>query len=95
MYIVYCQNKPKSEHIVSEYIDTYFEVRIHTLPPPHTYPASRFIPVSLTEHIFHPVLIPCVIFLRSPLFLLCATKSNGSLCILGAQAASGPQTPDH
>lgn len=26
MYIVYCQNKPKSEHIVSEYIDTYFEV---------------------------------------------------------------------
>lgn len=28
MYIVYCQNKPKSEHIVSEYIDTYFEVRL-------------------------------------------------------------------
>jgi len=27
MYVVYCQNKPKSEHIVSEYIDTYFEVR--------------------------------------------------------------------
>lgn len=27
MYIVYCQNKPKSEHIVSEYIDTYFEVK--------------------------------------------------------------------
>ncbi|XP_043921535.1 triple functional domain protein [Protopterus annectens] len=25
MYIVYCQNKPKSEHIVSEYIETYFE----------------------------------------------------------------------
>lgn len=25
MYIVYCQNKPKSEHIVAEYIDTYFE----------------------------------------------------------------------
>uniref|UniRef100_A0A4W3J5E4 Rho guanine nucleotide exchange factor 25 n=1 Tax=Callorhinchus milii TaxID=7868 RepID=A0A4W3J5E4_CALMI len=25
MYIVYCQNKPKSEHIVSEYLDTYFE----------------------------------------------------------------------
>uniref|UniRef100_A0A672R3H8 non-specific serine/threonine protein kinase n=1 Tax=Sinocyclocheilus grahami TaxID=75366 RepID=A0A672R3H8_SINGR len=25
MYIVYCQNKPKSELIVSEYIDTYFE----------------------------------------------------------------------
>ncbi|XP_066441813.1 triple functional domain protein isoform X1 [Eleutherodactylus coqui] len=25
MYIVYCQNKPNSEHIVSEYIDTYFE----------------------------------------------------------------------
>uniref|UniRef100_A0A673M9H9 Triple functional domain protein-like n=1 Tax=Sinocyclocheilus rhinocerous TaxID=307959 RepID=A0A673M9H9_9TELE len=25
VYIVYCQNKPKSEHIVSEYIDTYFE----------------------------------------------------------------------
>ncbi|MEE6520937.1 hypothetical protein FKM82_018925 [Ascaphus truei] len=25
MYIVYCQNKTKSEHIVSEYIDTYFE----------------------------------------------------------------------
>lgn len=27
MYVVYCQNKPKSEHVVSEYIDTYFEVR--------------------------------------------------------------------
>ncbi|XP_072431278.1 triple functional domain protein isoform X4 [Chiloscyllium punctatum] len=25
MYIVYCQNKPKSEYIVSEYLDTYFE----------------------------------------------------------------------
>uniref|UniRef100_A0A8C4W6U6 non-specific serine/threonine protein kinase n=1 Tax=Gopherus evgoodei TaxID=1825980 RepID=A0A8C4W6U6_9SAUR len=25
MYIVYCQNKPKSEHIVSDYIDTFFE----------------------------------------------------------------------
>ncbi|XP_072009143.1 triple functional domain protein isoform X2 [Engystomops pustulosus] len=25
MYIVYCQNKPNSEHMVSEYIDTYFE----------------------------------------------------------------------
>lgn len=26
MYVVYCQNKPKSEHIVSEYIESYFEV---------------------------------------------------------------------
>uniref|UniRef100_A0A8D3DMA8 Rho guanine nucleotide exchange factor 25 n=1 Tax=Scophthalmus maximus TaxID=52904 RepID=A0A8D3DMA8_SCOMX len=25
MYVVYCQNKPKSEHIVSEYIENYFE----------------------------------------------------------------------
>ncbi|XP_033331706.2 trio Rho guanine nucleotide exchange factor isoform X2 [Megalopta genalis] len=25
MYVVYCQNKPVSEYIVSEYIDTYFE----------------------------------------------------------------------
>ncbi|XP_016127497.1 rho guanine nucleotide exchange factor 25 [Sinocyclocheilus grahami] len=25
MYVVYCQNKPTSEHIVSEYIETYFE----------------------------------------------------------------------
>ncbi|XP_069010863.1 rho guanine nucleotide exchange factor 25 isoform X1 [Embiotoca jacksoni] len=25
MYVVYCQNKPKSEHLVSEYIETYFE----------------------------------------------------------------------
>ncbi|KAJ8260147.1 hypothetical protein GJAV_G00177600 [Gymnothorax javanicus] len=25
MYVVYCQNKPKSEYIVSEYIETYFE----------------------------------------------------------------------
>lgn len=25
MYVVYCQNKSKSEHIVSEYLDTYFE----------------------------------------------------------------------
>lgn len=28
MYIVYCQNKAKSEYIVSEYIDTYFEVSL-------------------------------------------------------------------
>ena len=28
MYVVYCQNKPKSEFIVSEHIHTYFEVRI-------------------------------------------------------------------
>ena len=34
MYVVYCQNKPKSEHIVSEYIETYFEVSI---PSPHTH----------------------------------------------------------
>lgn len=27
MYIVYCQNKPKSEFIVSEHVDGYFEVR--------------------------------------------------------------------
>ncbi|KAK9529116.1 hypothetical protein VZT92_013231 [Zoarces viviparus] len=25
MYVVYCQNKPKSEYIVSEFIETYFE----------------------------------------------------------------------
>ncbi|KAK7915713.1 hypothetical protein WMY93_011474 [Mugilogobius chulae] len=25
MYVVYCQNKPKSEYIVSEFIDTFFE----------------------------------------------------------------------
>lgn len=31
MYVVYCQNKPKSEHIVSEFIETYFEVS--ALPP--------------------------------------------------------------
>ena len=31
MYVVYCQNKPKSEHIVSDYIDTYFEVSIFVL----------------------------------------------------------------
>lgn len=38
MYIVYCQNKPKSEHIVSEYIDTYFEVGyfINHVPTPHS-----------------------------------------------------------
>ena len=28
MYVVYCKNKPNSEYIVSEYIDTYFEVRL-------------------------------------------------------------------
>ena len=27
MYVVYCQNKPKSEFIVSAHIDTYFEVK--------------------------------------------------------------------
>lgn len=26
MYVVYCQNKPKSEYLVSEYMDTFFEV---------------------------------------------------------------------
>lgn len=26
MYVIYCQNKPVSEYIVSEYMDTYFEV---------------------------------------------------------------------
>lgn len=26
MYVVYCQNKPKSEHVVSEFGDSYFEV---------------------------------------------------------------------
>ena len=26
MYVKYCQNKPKSEYIVSEYLDTYIEV---------------------------------------------------------------------
>ncbi|XP_061746194.1 rho guanine nucleotide exchange factor 25 isoform X2 [Nerophis ophidion] len=25
MYVVYCQNKPKSEHVVSEYLETFFE----------------------------------------------------------------------
>lgn len=34
MYVVYCQNKPKSEHIVSEYIETYFEVSRITFYPP-------------------------------------------------------------
>ena len=28
MYVVYCQNKPKSEHIVSEYIESFFEVSL-------------------------------------------------------------------
>ncbi|KAK1345306.1 hypothetical protein QTO34_014017 [Cnephaeus nilssonii] len=32
MYIVYCQNKPKSEHIVSEYIDTFFECKNYEIP---------------------------------------------------------------
>jgi triple functional domain protein len=32
MYIVYCQNKAKSEYIVSEYIDTYFEVSFTSTP---------------------------------------------------------------
>lgn len=27
MYVVYCKNKPMSEYIVSEYAETYFEVR--------------------------------------------------------------------
>ena len=34
MYVVYCQNKPKSEYIVSEYIDTYFEVFIFLMAIP-------------------------------------------------------------
>jgi len=35
MYVVYCQNKPKSEFIVAEY-DSYFEVR-HTCAAGMTY----------------------------------------------------------
>ena len=30
-YVVYCQNKPKSEHIVSEHINDYFEVCLHEI----------------------------------------------------------------
>ena len=30
-YVVYCQNKPKSEHIVSEHINDYFEVCLHDI----------------------------------------------------------------
>lgn len=41
MYIVYCQNKPKSEHIVSEYIDTYFEVRLSDNSTPPSSPQGR------------------------------------------------------
>lgn len=26
MYVTYCQNKPKSEQIVAQYVNTYFEV---------------------------------------------------------------------
>ena len=36
MYVVYCQNKPMSEYIVSEHIDTYFEVRFMFLPQQHS-----------------------------------------------------------
>lgn len=43
MYIVYCQNKPKSEHIVSEYIDTYFEVHF----------GSYSLIVVILEHNWH------------------------------------------
>lgn len=41
MYVVYCQNKPKSEHIVSEYIETFFEVSIASQCcfVYHTYPS--------------------------------------------------------
>lgn len=32
MYVVYCQNKPRSEYLVSEHLDTFFEVIIaHTV----------------------------------------------------------------
>ncbi|MGH0153455.1 UNVERIFIED_CONTAM: hypothetical protein FKN15_075449 [Acipenser sinensis] len=31
MYVIYCQNKPKSEHIVSEYIETYFEKAVQVM----------------------------------------------------------------
>lgn len=45
MYVVYCQNKPKSEHIVSEYIDTYFEVwarSFYDLALRHNSPPSAY-----------------------------------------------------
>lgn len=37
MYVAYCQNKPKSEHIVLEYMDTYFEVLARRSPMPPVY----------------------------------------------------------
>ena len=37
MYVVYCKNKPMSEFIVSEYIDTYFEVSFLYLEGTHVY----------------------------------------------------------
>lgn len=43
MYVVYCQNKPKSELIVSEYIDTFFEVRrLVLLERPSSWRNGRF-----------------------------------------------------
>lgn len=33
MYVKYCENKPKSEFIVAEYIDTVFGVSIPVLCP--------------------------------------------------------------
>ena len=43
MYVVYCQNKPRSEAVVSEYLDTYFEVS----------PSVPSVPLSLARPPLH------------------------------------------
>ena len=59
MYVVYCQNKPKSEHIVSEYIETYFEVSIPSL---HTHNPS--VPWYIHTCMYHQTLISIISLLR-------------------------------
>ncbi len=76
MYVVYCQNKPMSEFIVSEYIDTFFEVSALlsvsvSLPRDETMPIEtiqwhmtmRMTPVSLS-HPLTPQLGTVLIYLE-------------------------------
>lgn len=61
MYIVYCQNKPKSEHIVSEYIDTYFEVRSFNHFAPYSHSMMLYCTVSCHKSVPRHKLFPSFI----------------------------------
>ena len=52
-YVVYCQNKPKSEHIVSEHINDYFEVHLHEILSSFDHQSTKtpFIQISVNAFV--------------------------------------------